>query len=63
MNFKLGKKQSIILAIISILVSRALFLLIDDPEGPNLLIVMVGAVIVYVVLLIIYTLAKTLKIF
>ncbi len=40
-------KSKIVLFIISMLCSRALFLLVDDPEGPNLLIVTMLAVILY----------------
>lgn len=44
----LSKKTSLILlAIIALLGSRAMFFFIDDPEGPNLLIVTVTALVVY----------------
>ncbi len=50
-----SKKISlIILAITSIVFSRVMFTLFDDPEGPNLLVVMVMATIVYLLSLITY---------
>lgn len=45
----------LILGITSIACSRALFFFFNDPEGPNLLIVMATAVVVYVVSLAAYT--------
>jgi hypothetical protein len=47
MYFQSKKTSLIILAITAMLCSRATFLFINDPEGPNLLIVMVLAVTVY----------------
>lgn len=44
-----SKKISlVILGITAILTSRSMFALFDDPEGPNLLVVFVMAVILYV---------------
>ncbi len=44
----ISKKTSlIILAITALLLSRLMFVFFDDPEGPNLLIVTVGAAVVY----------------
>lgn len=47
------KKYSlqIILAIVSMISSRLVFLFINDPEGPNLLIVTVLAIPIYLFLL------------
>ena len=42
-----------ILLIISFAISRLLFFLVDDPEGPNLLIVTVLAILIYVPLLLV----------
>lgn len=53
--------KHIILAIVSLVLSRATFLLVNDPEGPNLLIVVVLAAIIYAVLLAIYSLYKKYK--
>lgn len=39
--------SNLLLAILSLAVSRGLFYLIDDPEGPNLLIVTVLAIIIF----------------
>ncbi len=54
MHFKSKKISLIILGITSIACSRAMFSFFNDPEGPNLLIVMVMAVIVYVLSLAVY---------
>lgn len=48
------KTWLILLAIVSIICSRALFFLIDDPEGPNLLIVLVGAAVLFALFSAIY---------
>lgn len=51
-----SKKLSLlILFITSLLVTRAMFSIIDDPEGPNLLVVVVGASIPYILSLATYT--------
>lgn len=50
-----SKKTSLItLAITALLLSRSMFVFFDDPEGPNLLIVTVGAAVVYFLSLTIY---------
>lgn len=56
MYFELKSTSKIILAITSFLFSRAMFVFIDDPEGPNLLIVTVLAAIVYFLSLAVYPL-------
>lgn len=45
--FNLKKSSLIILAVTATACSRVMFALFDDPEGPNLLIVTVMALIVY----------------
>ncbi len=47
MNFKSKYTPLIILGISSVLCSRSMFYFIDDPEGPNLLVVFVMASIIY----------------
>ena len=47
MYFKSKKISLLILGITAIVCSRVMFLFFNDPEGPNLLVVMVMAVIVY----------------
>ncbi len=47
MYFKSKKISLLILAVTAMVSSRAMFLFIDDPEGPNLLIVTVLAAIIY----------------
>ncbi len=47
MYFPSKKASLIILCITSILFSRTMFFFFNDPEGPNLLIVMVTAAILY----------------
>ncbi len=47
MNLQSDKKSLIILVITSLILSRIMFALFNDPEGPNLLIVTVMAAIVY----------------
>ena len=47
MYFKSKKTSLLILGITSIACSRAMFFFFDDPEGPNLLVVMVMAAIIY----------------
>jgi hypothetical protein len=55
---KIPRFTLVVLAIISLLISRALFTLIDDPEGPNLLIVVVLAMGIFVVGCVGYVLFK-----
>jgi hypothetical protein len=57
MYFKSKKVTLIILAITAMLCSRAMFVFIDDPEGPNLLVVTVLASIIYFLSLSSYLLA------
>ena len=47
MHLKSQKKSLIILALTALVSSRAFFALINDPEGPNLLVVTVMAAIIY----------------
>lgn len=54
MYFKSKKTSLLILGITAIACSRAMFSFFNDPEGPNLLIVMGTAVIVYFLSLAIY---------
>ena len=54
MYFKSKKISLVILGITSILCSRAMFFFINDPEGPNLLVVMVMAGIIYFLSLAVY---------
>lgn len=54
MNFSSRKTSLSILAITSIVFSRAMFFFFNDPEGPNLLIVAVAAGILYAVTLAAY---------
>lgn len=46
----------LVLLIISFTISRLVFFLIDDPEGPNLLIVTVLALLIFVPLALLYLL-------
>lgn len=54
MHFESKKTSLLILGVTSIVCSRSLFLFFNDPEGPNLLIVMVAAVMLYVLSLVAY---------
>ena len=54
MYFKSKRTSLIILGITSLLCSRAWFALLNDPEGPNLLIVTVLAAIIYGLSLVAY---------
>jgi hypothetical protein len=54
MYFKSKKISLITLGITALICSRALFFFFDDPEGPNLLIVTVMALILYFVSLAVY---------
>lgn len=47
MNFTSKRTSLIILAITALVCSRAFFALLNDPEGPNLLIVTVLGAIIY----------------
>lgn len=48
------KASLLLLGVTSLVCSRALFALFDDPEGPNLLIVVVMAAVMYVLSLTVY---------
>lgn len=54
MYFKSKKTSLLILGTTSIACSRIMFLFFNDPEGPNLLVVMGMAVIIYFLSLVIY---------
>ena len=55
----MSKKASLfLLAIASLVCSRAVFLFINDPEGPNLLIVIVLAAMIFLVVLGLYALTR-----
>ena len=54
MNFQSKKTSLLILGVTAIVCSRAMFLFFNDPEGPNLLVVMGMAVIVYLPSLAVY---------
>ena len=59
---KISKKiSSLILALASLVLSRTVFFFINDPEGPNLLIVVVLAAIIFAVVLGIYKIVKSIK--
>lgn len=47
MHFNSKKTSLLILGLTSLLCSRAMFAFFDDPEGPNLLIVVVMALVLY----------------
>lgn len=51
-------KEKIILGIVSLILSRLSFLLINDPEGPNLLIVTVFAIFIYSLFLTLHSIYK-----
>ncbi len=54
MYFKSKKISLVILGITAIVCSRAMFWLFNDPKGPNLLIVIGMAVIIYFLSLLMY---------
>lgn len=54
MSFKSKRIPLVILGITAIICSRTMLVSLNDPEGPNLLVVMVGAVIIYFLSLAIY---------
>jgi hypothetical protein len=51
----------VLLAIVAVTLSRAMFFFFDDPEGPNLLVVIGMATIIYFLSLGIYILAPFVK--
>ncbi len=61
MSFKPKKIPLILLAIVAVTLSRAMFFFFDDPEGPNLLVVIGMATIIYFLSLGIYILAPFVK--
>lgn len=60
-NKKIPRTTLIMLAVSSLFISRALFTLINDPEGPNVLIVVVLAAGIFVVECVGYVLFKRLS--
>lgn len=54
MYFQSKKTQLLILGVTSIIFSRMMFVFFNDPEGPNLLVVAVAAIIVYFLSLPVY---------
>jgi hypothetical protein len=61
MHFNFKKISLIILGITALVCSRALFALFNDPEGPNLLIVVGMAVILYALSLAVYLFVTSMK--
>ena len=61
MYFKSKKTSLLILGITAIALSRAMFVFFDDPEGPKLLVVMVGALAVYLPSLAVYVFGSSTK--
>jgi len=54
MNLQSKKKSLLILGLTSLIFSRTMFALFNDSEGPNLLIVIVAAAILYLLTLGVY---------
>lgn len=54
MYFKSKKVSLFLLFLTAMISSRVMFFFFDDPEGPNLLIVTVSAIVVYSLSLIVY---------
>ncbi len=46
----------VLLGVVSLVLSRATFLFVNDPEGPNLLVVVVLAAIIYAACVTVYSL-------
>lgn len=46
MNLESKRLQSLILIITALICSRTMFVSFNDPEGPNLLVIAVGAVVI-----------------
>ena len=59
MNFKPKKTSLLILGIVSVVCSRIVFMLIDDPEGPNLLIVLGLAAVIFAISVAVYALSSS----
>lgn len=53
MHTKLKKSSLLILVVTAVVFARGMFTFIDDPEGPNLLVVMGTALVVYLISLVI----------
>lgn len=58
MKLHAGKIALIILGVTALICSRAMFAFFNDPEGPNLLVVVVAAAIFYIPSLAVYSLYK-----
>jgi hypothetical protein len=56
MYFKSKNLYLLVLGVISLLFSKLFYFLLNDPEGPNLLIVMGLAIILYLLSLMVYSL-------
>jgi hypothetical protein len=54
-DLRLIQKQLLLLGATALAIGRAFFVFIDDPEGPNVLVVFVMAVFVFVASLAMYT--------
>ena len=63
MHFTLKKISLIILGITSIVCSRVMFSLFSDPDGPNLLVVIGMAAIIYFLSLIVFLLNPPVAVF
>lgn len=61
MNLKSKKTSLLILCITSILCSRAMFLFFNDPEGPNLLVILGAAAVIYLLSLGVYLFSPLIK--
>ncbi len=58
MHFKPKKVPLLILAIVSLVCSRGFFFWVNDPEGPNLVVVLGLAAIIFIAGLALYALAS-----
>lgn len=54
MYFRSKRITYIILFITALLLSRTMFVLFNDPEGPNLLVIIVGTLIIFFLSLLVY---------
>jgi uncharacterized membrane protein HdeD (DUF308 family) len=61
MNFNSKKTTLVILGIVSLILSRVVFFFINDPEGPNLVVVIGLAAIIYTISLLAHRLYIRLK--
>jgi hypothetical protein len=55
LELRLVRKQLLLLGATALAIGRAFFVFIDDPEGPNVLVVFVMAVFVFLTSLALYT--------